>query len=192
MKRLNIILTVILSLFLSFPVFAQDNQQELNETNIKSTRYFDIQIVESTQNPFNKSVTLTATITALLDSPKTQIVWDIPNTLNANLKAKNFFSISEGETLSQKIVIKPKTAGTNNITASVISWQHDTNYTNSATKTLTFNKNLEVVPQTSEYKTSVLIMYLGFLLLGGILKFIIIKVVKRGTQKAKKWLTPPV
>jgi len=192
MKRLNIILTVILSLFLSFPVFAQDNQQELNETNIKSTRYFDIQIVESTQNPFNKSVTLTATITALLDSPKTQIVWDIPNTLNANLKAKNFFAISEGETLSQKIVIKPKTAGTNNITASVISWQHDTNYTNSATKTLTFNKNLEVVPQTSEYKTSVLIMYLGFLLLGGILTFIIIKVVKRGTQKAKKWLTPPV
>ncbi len=52
---------------------------------------------------------------------------------------------------------------------------------------LTFDKNLEIVPKTSN--TSVLIMYIGFLLLVGIMIFLIIKVVKKGTQKAKKWLT---
>lgn len=192
MKKFKIILTIILFILSCSPVSAQQNKQELGETNIKTVKYFEVQVDENSQNPFTKTVTLTVTIKALLDSPKTEISWDIPSTLEANLKSKRFYSLNEGDSLSQKITIKPKTAGTNNITASVISWQHDTNYTNSSTRTLTFDKDLEIIPKTSEYNTSVLIMYIGFLLLAGIMIFLIIKVVKKGTQKAKKWLTPPV
>lgn len=194
MKNLLKILSVALFLlFIPTIIIAQEIKTDENNVpkNINTTKYFDLELVHSSQSPFTKSITYTLNIRPLMDSPETEILWSYPATLDVKLKHKRFIAMKEGQLHTVKIVVKPKSSGTYNLSASVISWQHDTNYTNSVGDTLSFDKNLVLQPVSSEYKTTSILFFIGIALILGVGGFVVVKLANKGAAKAKKWLTPP-
>lgn len=175
----------------------EEDEEMVDETVIdeytKSTtnRYFDLTLERKHQTPFGKYVPYELTITPHIDSPRTQILWNTPSTLESRPRHAEFVSLKSGETYIFKGRVKPLRAGVIDFSVSVISWQHDTNYTNSITDTIVFNNNLVLQPVSTYYQLLNILKYflvaLGF---AGAVALVII-IVKKNVPKAKRWLTPP-
>ncbi len=217
MKKFSLILTILVTLFSSsllLPSFLNaqaeltseetaliseetelesEVTEDIIDENTKSTknRYFDLTLERKPQTPFGKNVPYILTITPHLDSPKTQILWNTPTTLQASSKHAEFVALESDQTYTFEGKIKPLRSGSYDFSISVISWQHDTNYTNSIKDNLVFDSNLVLQPVSSHYQT---LNILRFVLTGlGFIGLVILTIiiVKKYTQKAKKWLTPP-
>jgi len=196
----KILLTLLILSFSFNFAFAQDiddttlNEEETlvdSEEPVSKNAYFDLELIRGTQNPLNREIPFTIRITPKLDSPKTQILWDIPIVFTLKTKHSEFVSLEQGKTYSYSATIKPQREGSYNIVVNVISWQHDTNKTNSVRDTLTLNRGLTVQPADPQYTLMVLLIVAGVLILSGISIFVLVKVVKKSITKLKKWLTPP-
>ncbi len=161
------------------------------ETEI-SSQYFDISLIRGGQSAFTGNVDYTIQITSHIDSPRTKIEWNLPTALRIIPKHSEYISMQKGQTYTLKASLKPLTSGIYTVTVSAISWQHNTNYTNSASDDVTFNENLVLQPVTSSYTTgNILKFVLIFLVAGGAIGGVIWGV-KKLAPKAKQWLTPPV
>jgi hypothetical protein len=160
-------------------------------TKTTKNRYFDLTLKRKDQTPFGKYVPYELTVTPHIDSPRTQILWNTPSTLESKPKHEEFVSLNSGETYIFKGRVKPLKAGVFDFSVSVISWQPDTNYTNSITDTIVFNNNLVLQPVSTHYQLlNALKFFLIALAFAGTIALVII-VVKKNVPKAKKWLTPP-
>lgn len=167
--------------------------EEISESETKvSNQYFDIYLIREGQSAFTGKVTYTVKITSHIDSPETQLQWDYPSTLEITPKHKEFMNMQKGVTYTLKALVKPEKDGVFPITFTAISWQHNTNYTNSASDDITFDESLVLQPVSQIYVIGNIVKYLSILLVAGGLIFGIIKTVKGLSPKAKKWLTPPV
>lgn len=198
-KFLTKTLLTLFALLIIFPSFSfaqgkdvkdKNEQKEEVTVNKSGKKYFELAIENIGQSPLSKKVTYELKITPLISSPRTQVVWNVPSTLKAYPKHQKFISLQEGQTYSVKASIKPQKEGHHNLSVSVISWQHDTNYTNSIDSDLYFDKDLVTQPVTEQYKTQKVIMYVGIFLLVGVILFVAVLLVKKYTKKAKDWLTP--
>jgi len=101
-----------------------------------------------------------------------------------------FVNIAEGETKVYKATVTPNREGTYVVNVNVVSWQYDTNYTNSIKDTITFDEDLILQPISTAYILgNILKIFLIILLFVGIglLAFVL---VKKNTARLKKWLTP--
>lgn len=204
--------SVIFSLFVALlfvnlkPIYAQENVvddliktvenkggESEEATQIDSlNQYFDISLIRGGQSAFTKGVTYTVKITPHIDSPRTQIQWSFPTALKISPKHKEFIAMQKGSTYTIKATILPQRGGTYPIAVSAISWQHDTNYINTARDNITFDKGLILNPPSQSYVVGNIAKFLLVFLLAGGAIFAVIKVVKKYTPKAKQWLTPPV
>ncbi len=170
-----------------------ETQEGVVDENTRSTknRYFDLTLERKPQTPFGKYVPYILTVTPHIDSPRTQILWNTPTTLQANPKHAEFVALESDQTYTFEGKIKPLRSGSYDFSISVISWQHDTNYTNSIKDNLVFDSAMVLQPVSSHYQ---ILNILRFVLIGlafVVLVILTIKIVKKYTQKAKKWLTPP-
>ena len=189
-NKLKVLFFLLTFLLIPSSLFAQEKVLETEKT-IPVTKYFDLRLEHSPQSAFNKVVPFTLYVRPLMDTPRTEILWSSNEGLVLTPKHNRFIAMKEGETYELKGTAKAKSGGTFNISVSVISWQHDTNYTNSINETVNFDRNLVLQPVSTEYTTSLILMYVGILLVIGVGIFFIIKLAKKGSEKAKKWLTPP-
>lgn len=188
MKKFLIALQLLIILLIPFSrLFAQD--QEL--TTETSTQYFDLSISRNLQSAWDNSVTYTVSITPKIDSERTQILWDAPTSIKITPKHAEFVNLTRDQTYTFKANIKPERSGSYEISVNVISWQHDTNYTNSVSDLITFDNNLHITPQDSNYMYAVLVKYLVIFVLLGLLGWGVIFFAKKGLKSLKKWLTPP-
>lgn len=190
MKKIILFVATILLMGVT-PLFAQDAENKLIPTSSVNTKYFELSLLRTSQNPLTKSISYTLNIKPLIDSTETEILWNTDLSMIVTPHHKRFVSLKKGEVVSVKATVKPKASGTHDVEVSVISWQHDTNYTDSSKETITLSKDLVIQPVSSEYSTSVILMYVAILIISGVGIFVVIKLVKKGSQKAKKWLTPP-
>jgi hypothetical protein len=162
-----------------------------DHTKLSENRYFDLTLERGPQTPFGQYVPYTLTITPHLDSPKTQIIWNTPATMESYPAHKEFVSLEKDQTYVFEGRIKPLRGGIYDFSISVISWQYNTNYTNSVGDNVVFSDSLVFQPVSSYYNwMNVLkfsLLFIGF----AIAIFVTIIVVKKYTKKAKKWLTPP-
>jgi len=192
------LLTISILLLSLTPILAQTEEEvttteeEVTTTEEESSNaYFDLRLERGTQNPLNKEIPYTLYITPKIDSPKTQILWDVPLVFELTEKHSEFVSLVSGTTYSYKVSLKPEREGTYNIAANVISWQYDTNKSNTVEDIIELNGALVVQPIDAQYTLTILIIVLAVLLLSGISIFVLIKVVKKSVVKLRKWLTPP-
>jgi len=84
MKKFPKIITILLLLF-SFSTIALGQETDIkSEEQAKrgTTKYFDLELIRAPQTPFGKTVTYTLNIRPLMDSPKTEIIWNYPVSLN--------------------------------------------------------------------------------------------------------------
>jgi hypothetical protein len=160
-------------------------------TKLSENRYFDLTLERGPQTPFGQYVPYTLTITPHLDSPKTQILWNMPTTIEAYPKHDEFVSLEKDQTYVFEGRIKPLRGGIYDFSISVISWQYDTNYTNSVGDNVVFSNNLVLQPVSSHYQWMNVLKF-GLIFVGFAAVIVVtVIVVKKYTKKAKTWLTPP-
>jgi hypothetical protein len=162
-----------------------------DHTTLSENRYFDLTLERGPQTPFGQYVPYTLTVTPHLDSSRTQILWNMPTTLEAYPKHKEFVSLEKDQTYVFEGRIKPLRGGIYDFSISVISWQYDTNYTNSVGDNVVFNDSLVFQPVSSYYNWMNVLKF-GLLFVGFAVAIVVtVILVKKYTKKAKKWLTPP-
>lgn len=191
MKILLKIFFSIIFVFSAVQVFAQDAVETTTVQKDNTNKYFDLVLTRDEQSPLDKSITYTIAITPHMASPKTQILWNAPSSVKINPRHKEFVSLVADKTYSYKVNIKPSKAGTIDLSVNVISWQYDTNYTNSANNTLQIDSNLLVVPLDPGYQVGVIAKVLIIIFLSGGAIWGGIIIAKRVSKKAKVWFTPP-
>jgi len=185
MKKILLIITL---LFLPSNLFAQE---DMVTTTAQDNQYFDLTLTQVSQSVLNKAVKYRLEVTPLKDSAKTQILWEVPVSFSVTPKHPEFVSLSSGQTYVYEATVLPNRGGTYEITATVISWQFDTNYTNSASQSLTLNDSLVAQPVSSDYQIGVILFTVLILLLSGGAIWGSIKLTKVVMRRTKKWLTPP-
>ncbi|MGI6423005.1 MAG: hypothetical protein ACOX0X_00015 [Candidatus Dojkabacteria bacterium] len=207
MKTIRILLITIL-LFVPTLLLAQENVVEIDEevsesestpiveekekAVISKNQYFELELIRGVQNPLTKTIPFTLRITPKVKSEKTQILWSVPSTLSLKTLHREFVSLESGNTYTYKVKVSPKREGTYDITANIVSWQYDINYTNSVSSTITLSPGFVVQPVDAEYTISLLLIILvgiGLLGAGG---FFAYRASGTLLKKLKAWLTPPV
>ncbi len=161
-----------------------------NQTKV-TTKFFDLLLIRKNQSAIFGYVPYELQITPHLDSSKTQILWYVPTTLTVSPKHNEFISMEGGKTYTVRANIKPLREGSYEITASVISWQHDTNYANTINDTLTFDESLVLQPSSTQYKVMSVVKYilLVIAIIGAC--FGISKIIKKFMPQIRQWFTPP-
>lgn len=212
----NLILGILLSLFFTSPVFADEfedlyNKADINEENTDisteetvseetdteseeylSKHFYTVEIIKGSQSAFDKFVPVTVRITPNETPVKTQITWDIPDDMNIHKQHSEFItSLVKGETYEFKVRVKPSEAGTYEITVNVTAWQHDSNYTSSGSTLITFGKNLIVDSKDSNYQISLALKILVIILSTAGAGFGIYTGWKKLTKTLKNYLKPP-
>ena len=188
MKKLFIIIFI---LFISLPIISNSVfAQESALTN--DTQYFEISLQRDGQSALNKAVTYTVYVTPKIDSARTQIIWDAPTLITISPKHKEFVDMYRGETYSFKATFKPQREGSYEVSVNLIAWQHDTNYTNSVSDIMNFNKDLIIQPIEPSYVYGNIAKILFITLFCGLAIFGFIKLSKKGVKAFKKWITPPL
>lgn len=164
----------------------------VDENTTRATnKYFDLTLTEGGQSPLDKSITYTLTIIPHIDSAKTQIIWDSSSTIKITPRHKEFVSVTKDVESKYKAIIKPSVSGEYKITVSVVSWQYDTNYTNTVNNSLTLSKSLVSQPITPEYTILVVIEALVLIGISGLAIWGGVELSKKVLKKTKVWLTPP-
>lgn len=172
----------------SMPVVTEDTEKKAVTSENK---YFELELVRGPQNALNKSIPYTLYITPKIESEKTQILWEVPSTLGVKPSHREFVTLNKDETYKFKATISPEREGTYDVTVNIVSWQYNTNYTNSVSSTVTLSESLLVQPVDSEYTVSILLMVvLGILLLAAG-AFFAYKSSDKLIKRLKIWLTPP-
>lgn len=184
MKKIFLIIAL---LFLPFNIFAQEEVVTTQE----DYQYFNLKLTQVSQSVLNKSIKYSLEVTPLKDSAKTQITWETPISFEVKTRHPEFVSLSVGQTYIYEASVYPTRSGTYEITASVTAWEYDTNYTNTASQTLTLNDSLVSQPVTSDYQIGVILLTVLILLLSGLAVWGAVKLTKAVMVKTKKWLTPP-
>jgi hypothetical protein len=162
-----------------------------DHTKLSENRYFDLTLERGPQTAFGQYVPYIITITPHLESPETQIIWNMPTTLEAYPKHSEFVSLEKDQTYSFEGRVKPLKGGIYDFSISVISWQYNTNYTNTVGDNVVFNDKLVLQPVSSFYQWMNILQFGLIFLVFAVAVFITILIVKKYTKKAKKWLTPP-
>jgi hypothetical protein len=162
------------------------------DTKTVTSKYFDLVLIRKAQLPFGKKVPYEIEITSHIDSPKTQILWEVPTTMTINAKHNEFISIGKDETKKFKATLTPNRDGTYVVGVNVISWQFDTNYTNSIKDTLEFDKNLVLQPVSDAYKVGNILKIFLLIVMSLVALYAGYFFTKKGMKYIKKWLTPPM
>lgn len=203
----KIIFTLSILLLLTIPVFAQETEMDLlnedvevknqvtdieNSTVTSTNQYFKLELKRGVQSPITKKIPFTVYITPKMDSSRTQISWNIPTSFKLEQKHEEYVSLKKDQTYSFSASVKPEQKGTYDITVNVISWQYNTNKSNSAYYNITLNESLVIQPLDPKYTLLLLLFIFGVLVACGVFIFVIIKSLKILVAKAKAWITPPV
>ena len=189
MKKLIILLILLISLTTPLFILAQGEVEEKQLTT--NTQYFDITMERIGQSAWNKAVTYEIYVTPKLDSPQTQIVWDSSSAIDITPKHNEFVDLYKNQTYTFRAKVKTKRSGNYEITANLIAWKHDTNYTSTVSDIITFDQNFLAQPLDPSYNFNLIAKYLIILLPFGAFIFALIVYGKKGMKKLKIWLTPP-
>lgn len=141
-----------------------------------------------TQSVLDKSVKVYINIESDIESSRTEVNWDVPRGLDAMSPTEEWFSIKEDESEVLVLEVMPEEPGIYEIVVDVTAWRYDTSYVDSEVIELTFDEDLHLSPQSSEYKRNKMLLIAGAVAVGvGLVigVFFLIKVFKR---KFKEWL----
>lgn len=207
MKKLLISISILL---LSFTFLnAQENDTEITQqqvvlqeesiqisdedsnSTISTNQYFELELKRGIQSPLTKEIPFTLYITPKIDSSKTQILWNVPTSFTLDKNHDEFVSLNKDETYSYSVSLKPEKEGSFDIAVNVISWQFNSNKSNSVNYNISLNKSLVVQPVDTIYTIFVILIILGVLLLLALSVYIVKKSLNFFIKKIKIWLTPP-
>ncbi|MEI6887551.1 MAG: hypothetical protein WCK31_04940, partial [bacterium] len=145
----------------SISAFSDTNSSISSSTSSASygaLKTLNLTLEKQVQNIFDKSEPVKLSITSSIDTDRLEISWTYDDKyLKLSEKSSEFRTIKKGEPLVLTYNFRPLKEGVNKVYVRVQAWQNEANYPEVSSIELTFNKDLEIVPQTSEYQSSLLI-----------------------------------
>lgn len=190
MKKL--LLSLLIIFLLTGVTFAQQkdtvNESNNNET---SSQYFELNLIRGVQNPISKNIPFKVVITPRINSPKTQILWNVPTVFTVTKNHSDFVSLIKNQTYTYSALLKPNKEGSYNISVNIVSWQTDSNKSNSANTNITLSKSLVISPVDTMYIVYILVIVLLIAGICALVIYILSKGIKLVIKKAKVWFTPP-
>ncbi|MEI6462145.1 MAG: hypothetical protein WCO33_00560 [bacterium] len=110
------------------------------------------------QSIFDKTEPVKLTIESGIDTDRLEISWTYDDkSLSLAEKSTEFKTIKKDTPLVLTYNFTPLKEGVNKVYVRVQAWQNEANYPEVSSIELTFNKDLEIVPQTSEYQNNLFI-----------------------------------
>lgn len=164
---------------------------EVGNISTSSNPYFDLELVRGFQSPLSKKISFKVNITPKIDSSKTQIIWSIPSVFTVEESHPSFVSLNKGETYTYTAKLHPKKEGKYDISVNVVSWQFNSNKSNSVSQNVTLSSSLVVQPVDTMYIVTLLLFVLLIIALTAGFIYLLNKSIKLLIKKAKVWLTPP-
>lgn len=172
-------------LFFNGTVLAQEENLILSNSSI------EVELEVGTQSVLDKSVPLTVKFRTNFDSDNVEISWDEPHGIKIEDGKSKFVALKANEAYVYETKMSPEIAGDYNITANITAWQFNTNYTSSDTKTVVFDNNLILSPQSPEYVTMNIIKYVIVVIIGGVSVYGLVILSKRLKKTFVKWFNLP-
>ena len=161
MKR--ILLTLLTFTMLISPVFSQE------------------QLNDASAEPVEEKIQI--------EDKETNTTTSINNYFELELKRGTQNPITK--TIPFTVYVTPKKSGSYEVSVNVISWQTDSNKSNSADYKLVIDKSLTVQPVDTMYTVYIILIIVGIIGVFVLLFFLIKKAANVLIKKAKSWLTPP-
>lgn len=202
MRKTTILLILFISTVLPSSLYAQEGMNpeepqtsvtiESNNNQQANTKYFDITMERKGQAAWDKSLTYVIYVTPKINSTRTQIIWEAPIAIDIKPRHKEFVDLYQGQTYTFKAKIKAQREGVYELSANLIAWQHDANYTNSVSDIISFNEKLLALPVDPMYTWRLIGKYLLILSTIGLGLWILAMYGKKGLKRLKAWLTPPI
>ena len=114
-----------------------------------------VTLKKDTQNILTKSQPIFVDVLSQIETDRLQISFTYDNKkISLNEKNDAFTSITKDALTRYVYSFTPLTEGINKVVVKVQAWQNEANYPETETIDLVFDKNLEVVPQTDQYRTN--------------------------------------
>lgn len=165
----------------------QEQTQEVSNENNKVT----VEVTLLEQSALNKSVPIEVKFRTNFDTDNAEIVWDYPSQIELVTRHERFVEAKANETYVYRAIIRPQSEGTFSITANIVAWQYNTNYTGSASTSVTFTENLITDPISPSYTVMTIVKLLIILVLLGIGGFFGVRALKKFKTTFFKWFNPP-
>ncbi len=126
-----------------------------SSSSTSNSKLLSITLKKDTQNIFTKSQPIFVDVLSQIETDRLQISFTYDNKkLVLNEKNDAFTSITKDALTRYIYSFTPLTEGTNKVVVKVQAWQNEANYPETETIDLVFDKNLEIVPQTDQYRTN--------------------------------------
>lgn len=189
MKRILALTVILLLILLAFPlrILAQEAEKE-NAIEISGDS-FDLEIRPLTQSIFNKSVPIKLTIKSNINTDRLEVRWQLPATISQKGDSSDIWgSITAGETAEVITTIVPTEPGAYTIVAEVQAWQADANYVDTISIDLSFDKHLEIQPQTEEYYRNQRYWFFAKIAIATVAIIVICVLGWFGVKKFNEWL----
>ena len=173
MKRLILITTLLLFLSVPFGVWAlvdvnnpvpndgkiriatEETSSSSSPSTETSSKLLTVTLKKLTQNIFTKAQPIEIDVLSQIDTDRLQISLTYDNKkISLNEKNDGFTSINKDVLTGYTYSFTPLTEGVNKVVVKVQAWQNEANYPETETIDLVFDKNLEIVPQTDQYRTN--------------------------------------
>ncbi len=132
-----------------------DSSSSSSSSTTSSSKLLNVSLKKQTQNIFTKAEPIEITVLSEIDTDRLQISFTYDNKkLTLNEKNDGFTSISKNTPTTFVYSFNALVEGTSRVVVKVQAWQNEANYPVTETIDLTFDKNLEIVPQTDQYRTN--------------------------------------
>lgn len=179
--------TILLAFVVSTLCFSEkiSSQEDLN-----MGQYFQLDYDIGRQSVWTGALPLNIYITPLSEFKRVEITFSHGGMTEVKYNGPQFFAVQPEQTYKVQGHIFPKEKGIHHITINAIAWEYDTNYTSATTTSIEIDENLQIVPQTQEYKILNVLKYLLIVLFIVGLGVGAFFIGKKNTTKIKKWLEP--
>ena len=170
-------------------------EEETEEVVVKeetSEDFYNIELIVGSQSGFDKYVPITVRITPNKTPTKTQITWEVPDDFNIRIKHSEFIeSLVKNETYEYKIRVKPEDSGNYEIFVNVTAWEPESNYTTSSSVIVSFDENVVVDSNDTNYIMSKIAKIVLIILIIVGIGFGIYKGWEKLLAFLKEYLKPP-
>lgn len=176
----------------STKVSAQTNEEMFtqSQTQIVNAEGVRLELIQATQNPDNKTIRYDLKITSQIRSDRVQLRWEILGPAEIALGEKAVtMNLTVGGVYQQSITILPRGSGRVDLRAIVEAFQIDGTRLSTATQTMFFQPNGEILyPQTQQHSLAKIVYLIrsvsGTLLLALVLGAVVFQV----GRSTARWL----
>jgi hypothetical protein len=192
-KIIVVVLTTVLSVAL--PVLAQTDSEllqgqilesDLGETIIAGNNVLTVRLARDLQDPGSKDIYYRFLITSASNSDRVELEWAIQGVSQSPTARKKTLTLKAGQTTTESFQVLPRAFGKTEVRVEVRMFDAGQNYVAAARDQFVTNKELDIIPITSEYQNAKnlnMAKNIGLALAGIVIAFFTVRFIIKKVQQ---------